>query len=315
MMDRPRRTEGVGPGLLLVDKPEGPTSHDIVSRARRVLRVRRIGHTGTLDPFASGLLLLCVGRATRLAEYFHVLSKQYDAVVVLGAETDTDDRTGARLRTSDGWRRLDPRRLEQEVGRFQGIVEQVPPTYSAKKVEGRRAYEAARAGDALVLRPRMVHVHAIVVRSFRPPRVGLTLTVSTGTYVRALARDLGRRLGCYGHLGALRRTAIGPFRVEAAVPPEALGRPSRPGARSWLDPAGAVAWMPVRRLSPEEATRIRNGVAIAEGDIEEPREPGWLPDVQETRDGPVALISDGVLTAVARRRAGRLHPERVFRES
>jgi len=286
-------------GVILVDKPEGPTSHDVVTRARRALGVRRIGHAGTLDPFASGLLILCVGRSTRLVEYLHLLSKRYRAVATLGARTDTDDREGSTIARSEAWREVTRERLMEVVERLRRERMQRPPDFSAKKVGGKRAYETAREGGIPRLAPVSVHIHSLEVVEFQPPEVVLECAVSTGTYIRALARDLGEEIGCHAHLSGLRRTAIGPFSVTAAASPEELTE-SALRASAWLTPARAVAWMPARDLSEAEIEGVTNGRPVPWGDVD-----------RGTR-GPVALLAAGRLVGVARGGPGGLHPEKVF---
>lgn len=309
-------------GTLLVDKPAGPTSHDIVDRARRALGERRIGHAGTLDPFATGLLLLCAGRATRLVEYLHLLPKTYDAELRLGAETETHDPEGATTRVSEAWRELGKGRLSRALAERAARREQRPPAFSAKRVGGRRAHEAARRGETPALEPARVRVHRWKLVAFEPPLVRLKLVVSTGTYVRALARDLGRDLGCYAHLAALRRTAIGPFDVGAAVSPGRLEREGRAllerrRGTAWLSPARILAWLPRRDLEEAEAARVRSGSPVPEGRVRAP-EPGAGPDAggaagAEGADAlPVALLYGGRLLAVARREKGVLRPVKVF---
>jgi tRNA pseudouridine55 synthase len=198
-------------GVLPVDKPVGPTSHDIIAAARRALRQRRIGHTGTLDPFASGLLLLLLGRATRLAEYFADLPKRYTATAHLGVATDTEDRTGQIVATSDAWRGLAPDRVRAAFESMAGERMQRPPAFSAKKVAGERAYAAARRGDDLALQPVPIRIDSLRVTGLELPLVTFEVTCSTGTYVRSIARDAGDDLGVFGHLAELRRTGIGPW--------------------------------------------------------------------------------------------------------
>ena len=290
------------PALLLVDKPEGPTSHDVVQMARRALGVKRVGHTGTLDPFATGLLLLCVGRATRLVEYFHLLSKVYSATAVLGVETDTEDRTGTVVGRSEAWRAVTRQDIDREVEGLRGEQAQIPPAFSAKKVAGRRAYEAARAGEAMDLAVQSVSVHSLEVVDLRPPEVEFIVDVSTGTYVRSLARDLGRRLGCGAHLGALRRLSIGPFTVANAVSLTDLKGGSLPGSASFTA-ARAVSWLPVRNLSESEVAGVEHGRPI--------------PHFDSARDShlPVAMMYGERLVAVGRRESELLRPEKVFHDA
>lgn len=316
--------EATRSGVVLVDKPEGPTSHDVVAEARRALGERRIGHTGTLDPFASGLLVLCVGRATRLVEYFHRLDKGYRARVRLGVETETHDREGEVVRESDAWRSLDDERIRSALASLTGSVLQRPPAFSAKRVGGERAHRAARAGRELVLEPVRVRVHALELVELDLPRVEIEARVGTGTYLRALARDLGRAFGCGGHLEALRRTRIGPFAVEEALAPDELGSAAEPreaGARhrAWIEPADALVWLPSRLLDDAEARAVAHGSVVAEGEIEPPRWSGPAePEDEEgpeTGNAPVALLHAGRLAAVAERRDGRLQPRKVFADA
>lgn len=284
-------------GLVLLDKPEGSTSHDMVSWLRRVLGTRRVGHTGTLDPMATGLLLLCVGWATRLAEYLLQLPKTYRGVVRLGERTDTDDRTGRVLGRDEGWRDLDVDDVRQALGSFTGLIEQRPPSYSAKKVRGERSYAAARRGEPVVPEPVRVQVHRIKLVARDGPDVSLEVECSSGTYIRALARDLGQVLGVGGHLAGLRRMSIGPFRVEDALEP----RPSLEASRireALLPPRLAVAHLPDRELEPDESEAVRHGRSIE-----------WRGGSGE---GPVALLAGGRLLAIGERSGGALRPRKVF---
>lgn len=297
--------------VLLVDKAEGPTSHDVVEVARRALGTRRVGHTGTLDPFASGLLILCVGRATRLVEYFHHLPKTYEASIVFGEARDTDDRTGVVTALGDVGPELDATRLEAALGASLGVSDQRPPDFSARRKKGRRAHEAARAGEPLTLEARPIEVHAARLLDWNPPVARVLYEVSTGTYIRALARDLGDELGCPAHLGSLRRTRIGPFDVRVADQAADVGHDG-PGT---LSPLAALAWLPSRELTAEERTAIGYGQAIPAGPVEPPAatvpglEPGEL---------PIALHADEALIAIGRRTEPAeptgpvIRPEKVF---
>ncbi|MFW6088777.1 MAG: tRNA pseudouridine(55) synthase TruB [Gemmatimonadota bacterium] len=291
--------------VLLVDKPEGPTSHDVVRAARRALGTRRVGHTGTLDPFASGLLILCVGRATRLVEYFHHLPKSYEAGIVFGESRDTDDRTGTVTERGEIGPGLDAARLEAALTASLGESEQRPPDYSARQKGGRRAHEAARAGEPLALEARPIEVRGARLLDWSPPVARVAYEVSTGTYVRALARDLGAGLGCPAHLGTLRRTRIGPFEASDAVgvPDIAWDAPAS------LSPLAALAWLPARELTAEERTAVGYGQAIATGEVAPPAVavaglgPGEL---------PVVLHAAGELVAVGRRADEAIRPDKVF---
>lgn len=216
-------------GLLLVDKPAGVTSHDVVDVARRAYRERSIGHLGTLDPFATGLLVLLLGRATRLATFIVHEPKVYEAVIRFGSETDTDDCTGGITRTAV----LPPRDLVlRGIAELTGELDQVPPVYSAKKVAGRRSYDVARAGEAVTLAPARVVVHGWEVTALSADLLGAVITCGAGTYIRSLARDLGRLAGSAAHLEQLRRTRSGEFDVTDAVPLAELRSQSPPAVRS-----------------------------------------------------------------------------------
>src|SRR5687768_3783605 len=201
-------------GLLLVDKPAGVTSHDVVQLARRAYGERSIGHLGTLDPFATGLLVLLLGRSTRLATFLGTEPKVYEATIRFGAETDTDDCTGAVTREAPP---PSSEAVLAAIPSLTGEITQTPPAYSAKSVDGKRAYDAAREGAPLQLDPVRVMVNEWTVRDIRDSEVDVAITCGTGTYIRALARDLGRTAGSAAHLASLRRTRSGPFDVRDAV--------------------------------------------------------------------------------------------------
>lgn len=235
-----------------MDKPVGPTSHDVVARARRTLGERSIGHTGTLDPFASGLLVLLVGKGTRVARFLDGLAKTYLATARLGTRTTTDDLTGASVGPPFSGTLPDRAAVAEALAGFVGRQQQVPPAYSARRQEGERAYARARRGEEVLLPATTVTVHAAELLEWRGGDATFRVTVSTGTYVRALARDLGERLGVGAHLAALRRESIGGLRVEDAVALDALG----PGTALW--PLGAVLGH-LPRVVLDEAARIDVG--------------------------------------------------------
>jgi tRNA pseudouridine55 synthase len=247
-------------GLLVLDKPVGPTSRDAVDRALRWLpRKTRVGHTGTLDPLASGVLVLCIGQATRLTEFVQVMAKTYVADVVLGARSATDDAEGP---ITPGDVDIPPDRalIETSLASFIGRVEQVPPAFSAAKVAGHRSYALARRGTALELPPRTVRIDGIDVLDFVYPRLRIEVRCGKGTYIRSLARDLGDRLGYGAYLGSLRRTHVGPFTVNDATP---LDADAATAMARLLPRAAAVAGLPRVMVSAENAVRIRHGQSIA----------------------------------------------------
>ncbi len=266
-----------------------------MAAVRRLLGARRVGHAGTLDPAASGLLLVLVGRATRLARFTGVLPKRYDAVLRFGAETDTDDAAGAVTVADDAWRGLDEAAVRGALAAVAARREQVPPAVSAKKVAGERAYALARRGEAAVLPPVPVTIHRLEVRRVALPEVAFAVECSAGTYVRGIARDAGRELGTRAHLAALRRTGIGPWDAADAAPLEGATAES---LRAALRPLGeAVAHLPRLDLAAEAAEMVRHGRKIA---------------AEPALEGPVALAADGELLAVAECRDGLYAPSVVL---
>ena len=277
---------------MLVDKPAGPTSHDVVIRVRRALGVRSAGHTGTLDPFASGLMIVLLGRATRLARFVSSQPKRYAATARLGVATTTDDPTGDPLPAASF--RKTPVSAEEvagALGSFRGRSLQRPPAYSARHVDGERSYRLARRGVEVTLPETPVMVHDIALVALRGDLVDFRVTVSAGTYVRALARDLGERLGTGAHLTALRREAIGALEVGRAVPLDALGR-----ATPVLAPLEVLAHLPALPLDADAARDVSHGRSFDAAAI--PAEEG----------AAIALVREGQLAAVAEVRSGRLQP-------
>jgi tRNA pseudouridine55 synthase len=280
-------------GLLLVDKPTGVTSHDVVDAARRSLGERRIGHAGTLDPFATGLLVLLVGRATRVLPYVDGEPKVYDATICFGAETTTDDLTGEVMATAGP---PTAAAVERAIAALTGAIDQVPPAFSAKQVGGRRAHVAARRGEPLTLAPVRVTVHSWTVRALATDAADVTITCAGGTYVRALARDLGRLAGSAAHLGALRRVRSGPFHVADAIPLDVL-RAGPVRVRPALD---ALRTLPVDTLDDGALARVLRGMPV----------PAAAP-------GERAALVDGArsLVAVAERAGAQWQPRVVLRDA
>jgi tRNA pseudouridine55 synthase len=280
-------------GVLLVDKPVNVTSHDVVAVVRRVMRVRRVGHAGTLDPFATGLLVLLIGRGTRLAPYIDGEPKVYDATIRFGSETETDDETGATTRTAPLPIASDIRRAIQEF--LTGEIDQVPPDYSAKKVGGIRAYAAARRGQTLSLAPARVTVREWEIRAERADEIDVRITCSGGTYVRALARDLGRRIGSAAHLTALRRTQSGVFHVRDAVTLDRI----REGGIQPYPLRDAVSSLPAQQLDGPSLGRVMHGNPV----------PARV-------DGYRVALLDGhqVLVGIAERSGAELQPRLVLRD-
>ncbi|MFV0460191.1 MAG: tRNA pseudouridine(55) synthase TruB [Actinomycetales bacterium] len=291
----------VTPGVVVIDKPSEWTSHDVVARMRRIAGTRKVGHAGTLDPMATGVLVLGIGAATRLLTYVVGVDKSYTATIRLGIDTTTDDADGEVLSRTDasGLTRDD---LLAAVDRLTGDLEQVPSTVSAIKIDGKRAYARARGGEDVRLAARPVTVSRFEIIDIRSENAQDTMVldldvevdVSSGTYVRALARDLGAALGVGGHLTSLRRTRVGPFSLAQAVTLEQAAHRLEP-----LTPADAVAeLMPVRRLEHEESAAVGHGKRIAGSG---------------QGAGPIAALdADGRLVAILREDGPRARPVLVM---
>jgi tRNA pseudouridine55 synthase len=298
-------------GILIVAKSPGPTSHDVVALVRRLAATRRVGHGGTLDPFASGVLPLFLGRATRIAEYHLGDRKAYRATVCFGATSTTDDLEG-ELTPGPG-AALTRESVEAALPALRGSIVQTPPAFSAVKVAGRRAYAMARAGERPELTPRQVEIDRLDLLSWNDvdpdrPIAEMEIDCSAGTYIRALARDLGAALGCGAYLGALTRTASGPFRLEDAVPLDEIRSAAAEGPaglRALLRPIDfGLDRFPVVEIPESDVP------AIARGQLVRPPRP--LPDGDDAR----YRLADpaGRLIAVAAMRNGRLAPDKVFIE-
>lgn len=287
-------------GLIIVDKPVGPTSHQVVNIVRRGTGIRKVGHAGTLDPRASGVLILCLGAATRLSEYLSTSSKRYQAVVRFGLATRTYDAEGDVLReTGSAPARKD---IEAALPQFMGEIHQVPPPYSAIKISGKKAYELARKGEEPNLEPREVIIHDLKISSYKPPDLTLEIGCSAGTYIRSLAHDLGVVLSTGAHLAALRRIKAGPFAIEDAVPLPKLevGFMVDKWERYVAPAVDALPEFPKVSVTEEDLEKIRHGHRL----IAEEGSVGFARGV-----GP-----DGELVAVleAVEDGSLWHPRKVF---
>ena len=257
-------------GLLIIDKPDGLTSHDVVARVRRILKTKRVGHTGTLDPFATGVMVILVGQATRLAQFLDKDEKEYEALVQFGFETDTGDRTGMRsaecgMRNEEVAELLLKTDWDELLAPFRGKIEQVPPMYSAKKVEGKKLYELARKGVEIERKAIKIVVSELNLQDggeFRTPHSALRIRVvcSAGTYIRTLAEDIGRAVGMGAHLAELRRTRSGRFNISRAV--------TLAGLEAMPDPVGAlipmreaVVHLPEVVLNEDRVAKTKNGLS------------------------------------------------------
>lgn len=263
MNNRQDNLESTVSGVLVVDKPVGLTSHDVVQIIRRGTNIRRAGHTGTLDPRASGVLVVLIGPAVRLSEYVSASDKRYQATLRLGSSTDTFDAEG-RVTSSASVDHITEEQFQQVLARFVGEIQQVPPPYSAIKVKGRKAYEMAREGEEVSLEPRTIHVYSLDLLEWDPPEAVIDVFCSSGTYVRSLANDLGAALGCGAHLIGLRRTKSGRFTLRDAVPLRRLEESFRTGDwYKYLIPAAeALGDWPAIELDADQVELIRHGHRI-----------------------------------------------------
>lgn len=286
-------------GILNINKPAGVTSRDVVDVVCPLVEPARAGHAGTLDPLATGVLVVCVGKATRLIERVQQQPKVYRGRFRFGFRSDTDDIDGNVVKVS-GAPRVSLEQIERLLPRFIGDIQQVPPQYSAVKVQGQRAYKRARRGEAVELAPRTVHVERIALRAFEGRELELEIECGSGTYIRSIGRDLGEALGCGAVMTSLERTAIGRFRVKDAIAADQLTRDSL--SRHLLPPLAAVAELPRHPISPQESQVIGTGRSLCTGI-----------DRSYAEGTEVALVSvSGELAAVAVVREGVLVPRQVF---
>lgn len=312
-------------GVLVTDKPAGPTSHDVVARVRRALGVKKVGHTGTLDPLATGVLPLVVGRATRVTQFLSAASKTYEATIALGTSTDTYDASGtACARGAHPERRptaaddasahvaVERRQVEEALSAFRGTFQQSPPPFSAKKIGGQRAYTLARQGRHVAPDPVTVHVDRLDVIALANDALSIRITCSAGFYVRSLAHDIGLRLGCGAHLQALRRERSGEFSIDEAVPLAAIEEAGSAAATHIRPLATLLPDLPRVVLTERGVRRAAHGNLLLAADIDRRRSPASLPSA--TWRGWIRVFSlDGSLVALAERRAdGALHPAVVL---
>ncbi|NVJ05196.1 tRNA pseudouridine(55) synthase TruB [Myxococcus sp. AM001] len=286
-------------GVLVIDKPTGPTSFDVVRQVRSLLRLKKVGHTGTLDPLATGVLPLCLGEATKVAGFITEGDKAYDATVRLGSETDTLDAQG-QVTAQAPVPALTPALIEAALARFRGTFDQIPPMYSAVKVGGKRLYELARAGEEVERAARQVTVYELVLRDFSAERLQLSVRCSKGFFVRTLAQEVGRALGCGAHLEALRRTASGPFCLAQALPLADVPALLKEGALAsrLMTMSQALVDQPEVRVSAADARRVSHGVPV---------------EVPAGKAGRVRVMGpDDALLAVAEVAGGRLRYLRVL---
>lgn len=301
-------------GVLLIDKPSGPTSHDVVARMRNTSRERSVGHTGTLDPRATGLLPLVMGKATRLAPYFAGSDKTYEATIQFGSETDTDDAGGIVLGSNgsngsngSGGSAPGESLVREALLKFTGTFDQVPPMVSAKRVDGHKSYDLARQNKAVELKPVSVTVRDLELVAVDGALVRLVVTATAGFYVRALARDLGRALGCGAHLAALRRTRSGTFDISQAVPLEDAERLGPAVEKYLISPADALAHFPAVTVNEPGLKRVTHGNPLSPEHLA-----GRFVPTAATGQKVRILDESGALIALADSRGGALHPSVVI---
>lgn len=282
-------------GILVVDKPKGLSSFDVVRQVRRLCQTRRVGHAGTLDPLATGVLPVAVGQATRLVEYLMAGEKSYQATCRLGVATDTQDSDGRILQESP-WQQVDRAAFDAVLADFAGEIRQLPPMFSALKKDGQPLYRLARQGIEVERQLRTVRIESLVVDAFSPPDVTFTVRCSKGTYVRTLCHDIGQQLGCGAHMAALRRLACGPFTLAESHGLEGLQSLAEQGLPLPLvSPAAALADWPALAVDGAVLGRLRNGVAPVMDELD-----GAMP-----ADGAlVRFLADGTLVAIGRSAPG-----------
>lgn len=307
-------------GVLIIDKPAGMTSHDVVARVRKIIGERRVGHTGTLDPFATGVLILLVGRATRIAQFLSGAEKEYEGLIRLGYSTDTGDVTGERVAgpphaKSKSPQSLGKEQIEAAISSLRGEIEQLPPMYSAKKIGGRKLYEHARRGEEVARQPARVTIHefemgtpghSLSANDDGAFDIPVRVVCSAGTYIRTLAEDLGEKLGVGAHLIELRRTRAGQFHIDAAMTLERLAEALAENklADAFISPHAALSHLPSIDLGDNQLRRTLHGLALPLNDN----------DLTLSDGDPVRLSQDNQLIAVGKFDAQQrtIHPDVVL---
>jgi tRNA pseudouridine55 synthase len=284
-------------GFLNIHKPLGITSHDVVAKIRRTFKLKKVGHVGTLDPLATGVLIVCVGQATRLSEYVMHATKRYLARVHLGVTTDTYDVEGQVL-TNIAADHITLSQLEACLPTYLGTIQQVPPAYSAIKRDGRKLYDLARAGEVVVLEPRTVQIHSLQITEWQPPHFSLDVTCSAGTYIRSLAHDLGQQLGVGAHLAGLVRIASGSFDIADSIPLDELL--DHPGWHTYITP-------------PHSALSTFSAVTLTDDHLQELRFGRSVPIMELSLSDPImAYDASRNLVAVLQTEGGQWRPHKVF---
>ena len=295
-----RRMTFNGDGIIIVDKPENMSSARLVAKVKAALGAKKVGHTGTLDPFATGLLVCCINRATRLARFFLEGDKTYEATLHLGIETDTQDATGAvtsENRVAD----IEEERLVEVFQRFQGWINQVPPAYSALKHKGVPLYKLARKGTPVSKPARKVHISSLRIREIEPPCIGFEVRCSAGTYVRTLSADIGKALGCGGHLKSLKRTRSSGFKLEDALQLPEIEQLAAHGdlASRMVAMTDALKGMPTRVADDGLTAKVAHGIPLTDRDVN--------PGKMGSHDGYIQIVSrqHGLLAVVQQKKGSK----------
>jgi len=305
--------DGLEDGILLVDKAQGQSSHDVVQQVRKATGIRKVGHGGTLDPFATGLLIILIGQGTKISEFITSLPKTYEALIRLGVETDTYDRTGRIVKETQDIG-VSPDEIRYALDGFVGEIDQIPPPFSALKINGQRAYSLARQGKQVRLPPRRVKIYDIRIENVDLPYIGLKLRCSSGTYIRSLAFDLGKKLGCGAHLNELRRTEIGPFQVSEAVQAQMMDQLKKAELMGkMLSMVEALVNMATVEITQALAEKVHKGYCPKSSEIDFD---GTLAEIPE---GHIKLVCEGRLVAILKTEesargvdASKLQLRRVF---
>lgn len=277
----------------MVDKPTGVTSHDVVQELRRILGTRRVGHTGTLDPGASGVLLTCVGKGTRVAQFLTGYDKEYQAVIKLGATTDTYDGEGEIKETREDWK-VTPERIRDAVDSFRGEIWQLPPMHSAIKYKGKRLYQYAREKEKVARTKRKVEIKEIGIMDVNMPYVELKVSCSKGTYIRSLAHDVGQKLGCGAYLFSLRRTRVGPYRLEDALSPGRISEVKKEGRmeEALISVEKALAHLPSVAVREDSVGRVQHGAPLVSSSVSKVEgsfEPGQTVSIKDEQGRIIAM--------------------------
>ncbi len=289
-------------GIFCINKPKGITSHDVVARVRKLLKQKRVGHAGTLDPLASGVLPVCVGQATRVAEYLSESGKAYQAEIVFGTATDTYDAEG-RVTATASTSELTLHMIEEALEHFRGSLMQYPPRYSAIKIQGQPAYKRARAGETIELEPRHIVIYMLEILEWIPPRLTVNIQCSKGTYIRSLAHDLGMQAGCYAYLASLVRTRSGPFTISESISLEQVAEAADSGTiQRYIFPIDkAIEQYPIMELDAETVERVKHGNTFSH---------------EQANNSSLARVYDGsgTLIAIAEwdEEKQAWHPRKVF---